>query len=79
MTFRLELYLKGAFMIDKEVIIPEPNKYFGFKRRCQLKEANIEAEVVKFKLEYIRQILKAEYEYQIHLILTSRIEQIKED
>lgn len=71
MKFILELHLRGTFVIEKEIDIPAPDMNKDFIERCQIRELHIEHQKQIFKIEYLRQILKVQNEYEIYLRVSS--------
>lgn len=68
----LTLYLKGSPFKTQEIKFPEfqeldQNESENFRMNCELKEEFVKAEATKFKLLYLRQIIKCAFEYEIYL------------
>lgn len=77
---KLLLYLKGAFFQEADIELPafqqlDKNLYKNFELNCELRSEYVKAEATKLKIQYLRQVIKCEYQFEIYLQVESKIEQ----
>ncbi len=75
---KLLLYLKGDLFQQMDIIFPpfkdiveDPQENFEFN--AKLREEYISYQAKVFKVNFIRQIIKCQHDYQIVLVLRSKI------
>ena len=77
---KLQLYLRGALFQETDIELPEyqqldENEQKNFELNCQMRIDFVKAESTKLKLQYLRQVLKCNNEFEIYLVTGSKIEQ----
>lgn len=78
---KLLLYIRGSFFQDREIDIPPHQSDLvnepavNFEMNVELRSEFIKAEALKFKIQYLRQIIKCNYEYEIYLQVGSKIDE----
>jgi len=78
---KLQLYLRGTIFQELEIKIPPhqsdlvDDPAVNFEMNVELRSEFIKAEALKFKIQYLRQIIKCNYEYEIYLQVESKIDE----
>jgi len=77
---KLQLYLRGAMFQQMDIELPayqhlDDNEQKNFELNCQLRTEMVQAEAIRLKIQYLRQIIKCGYEYEIYLVADSKVEE----
>lgn len=72
---KLELYIRGSFMVEVELKTPV-DKYMDFKGNYELRESYVKLMIAALKNKYQRAI--GNYEWEIFLVAESKASEIEE-
>ena len=75
---KLQLYLKGAFFTEAKIELPDFKQIVddpieNFEFNCRLREEYVRYQTEAFRINHIRQLLKCNNEFEIILVMSSRI------
>lgn len=75
---RLQLYLKGTFFQEADIELPNfrqrvEDQEMNFQINCKIREDYIKREAEIMRINYLRQIIKSAYDYEIYFIMDSKI------
>lgn len=73
MNYRMLMYLNGLFMFETEGQLPEHNPELSFEDNCIIRDQFIVYKKTEFRIMYLKQSLKCNNNYEIYLLIESRM------
>jgi len=75
---KLQLYLKGAHFQESEIELPNNERAIydpedNFETNCFIREEYVQYQSKVLKVNFIKQILKCQNEYEIYLVVRSKM------
>ena len=75
MNCTLRLYLGGYFYISKEIQLTADRDDLEYEQNFQIRESELKSAVEVFRVEYYRQIIKCQYNYDITATFKSQMKE----
>jgi len=73
---KMTLYLNGGFFEDVQIKLPHYDPDLSFEENVEIRKAYVDHKAKTFKIMRTKQLLKCQDNFQIHITLQSRLNEM---